>query len=957
MLNIYSVANFAVSLGFVGVAIFFYIGNSKSSSRIYSFGLFLLALWASEIGFTYFVEDHGLRLFLARFGYLIGIAMSFSFFYFMLGFLEERKPDKRWPIIFFAIESILAILFLGTNLAVRETFFSSADVLNQTWEFGPLIYVFYAMFIIPVIAAFVVLYKKIRKQTDETIISKIKQLFWSSLLGFFVGLSASVILPAFDIFTYAWLGPFFTLGWIILNSRDFIRQKFIPIRIILAEILIFILTIVLFLNIFISNPQDSATPLIQNQVLGGLTRTNIYSNIIWISAILILSYGVISFARLKTNLGRIFGLYAILVAIFSASQGASLFFQDPNIVILWLRLNYAIGIIVAILIFFFFNWLFEKKMPPRWISTAIITIGAFFAYVSTTELVVSKVIVTGKEVIDKFYEYGPLGSLYQIFFVVYFIYIFWRVTKGRRTIQEPRLHLAITYIWWSCILASAIVVGGAFLQPYLGAANLSWLGPIGAFVWMSLSFIAVIYLHNNDIRRPVIETIVLAISILLLVNVFLPLEISFQIPGKILVFGAFTIIGVFFIRNIMQAEKQKEELARLTAELKSTNENLQVAVRDRTKELENSKVHTETVIENLTSGLLEYDNSFVLLRMNKAAENMLGIERNETLGKKVTPQDFTRPGWMSLVEVTYPIISNNTKKEMMDSSVASTVVHDISIRYPEEREIQVITAPLLSGSGETIGFIKTLRDITRERLIARSKSEFISIAAHQLRTPLSVMKWVLGLFLTNEMGNLNPGQREMLSRSNAANEKMINLVNDLLNVSRIEEGKFGYEFGDHDLMETVYGITGDYKDLAKEKSIAFTVEEPTPALPKMYYDEAKITLAIHNVLDNAFHYTKTGGSIHLKVSKRDDWAEICIQDTGIGIPHSNLNRLFSKFFRAENAVKTFTEGSGLGLFIVNNVITRHHGKIEVDSEEGKGSNFRILLPLNKVAIPEKEEAV
>jgi signal transduction histidine kinase len=286
-----------------------------------------------------------------------------------------------------------------------------------------------------------------------------------------------------------------------------------------------------------------------------------------------------------------------------------------------------------------------------------------------------------------------------------------------------------------------------------------------------------------------------------------------------------------------------------------------------------------------------------------------------------------------------------------------TIVHDITIRYPEERELQVATAPLVDSSGQTIGFIKALRDVTREKIIARSKSEFISIAAHQLRTPLSVMKWVLGLFLTGEMGTITETQRDMISRSNTANEKMINLVNDLLDVSRIEEGRFGYEFREHDLMETLRGIIADYRDMAKDRSINFIVEEPLPPLPTMTYDESKIILAVHNLLDNAFHYTKAGGSVQLIVKKRGNQAEIIVRDTGIGIPPAGRERLFTKFFRADNAVKTYTEGSGLGLFIVNNIVVRHGGKIEVESEENKGTTFHILIPLNKEAIPEKEEEV
>jgi PAS domain S-box-containing protein len=622
------------------------------------------------------------------------------------------------------------------------------------------------------------------------------------------------------------------------------------------------------------------------------------------------------------------------------------------------RLGYFIGTLIALL-FLYFTLVYPENKPVsrKWIDIAALG-EAVLAYLFIgTDLILKSVSVIDGTNVEKGWTFGPLIPVFYIVLVLPFAAGFIILIQKTIKTTEAVMKKQVTSVLWSALLSVLIAYVVSIILPAVGVFRYFWMGPIFIINLVILASYALIRKQIFTIPMIVTQIAIMSANILLFIDIFAAQLGQFGVIGRVIIFGAFAAIGLFFIRKLTQTEQQKEELARLTFELQNVNENLQTTIDERTRELQKSKARTEIVIENLTSGLLEFDNSFILIRINKAAERLLGIDRKEIVGKKITPQDFTKPGWASIVEVTYPIVSSEIKKLSPETSAVGTIVHDITIRYPEERELQVATAPLVDSSGQTIGFIKALRDVTREKIIARSKSEFISIAAHQLRTPLSVMKWVLGLFLTGEMGTITETQRDMISRSNTANEKMINLVNDLLDVSRIEEGRFGYEFREHDLMETLRGIIADYRDMAKDRSINFIVEEPLPPLPTMTYDESKIILAVHNLLDNAFHYTKAGGSVQLIVKKRGNQAEIIVRDTGIGIPPAGRERLFTKFFRADNAVKTYTEGSGLGLFIVNNIVVRHGGKIEVESEENKGTTFHILIPLNKEAIPEKEEEV
>lgn len=408
--------------------------------------------------------------------------------------------------------------------------------------------------------------------------------------------------------------------------------------------------------------------------------------------------------------------------------------------------------------------------------------------------------------------------------------------------------------------------------------------------------------------------------------------------------------------KIEAVKKTEEERRKLTEQY---SKELEGKVEEKTGELKRAKTHIETVIENLTSGLIEYDSSFTVVRINKTAEEMLGISRDDIVGKRIEPKDIKeKPEWKSLIEVSYPAISESVRKVSKEVSGVDADVIDIMITFPLEREVQVTTLPIASVfSGDAKGFIKAIRDVTRERIIARSKSEFISIAAHQLRTPLSAVKWTMRLLMDGDLGVLNSSQFKLLGRGYETNEKMIQLVNDLLNVSRIEDGRFGYRFNKANIVETITSIVTNSAISAREHGVKVTFDAPAQAIPPFVFDQEKISLAFQNIVDNAIKYTPQGGEVSVSVVTEGEFVKISTHDTGVGIPKSQIGRLFSKFFRAENVIHMQTSGSGLGLFIVKNIITRHGGKISVESEENKGSTFWFTLPTNETLIPSRDEKV
>ncbi|GEM_PF-4052605 len=243
----------------------------------------------------------------------------------------------------------------------------------------------------------------------------------------------------------------------------------------------------------------------------------------------------------------------------------------------------------------------------------------------------------------------------------------------------------------------------------------------------------------------------------------------------------------------------------------------------------------------------------------------------------------------------------------------------------------------------------------RSEMISRLKSEFISIAAHQLRTPLSAIKWALDMLARGDLGQVNQEQKELLEKSDESNNRMILLVNDLLNVSRIEEGRFGFKFAAGDLGQALRKSIADTSLVAQKLGVKVIFNEPAPKPRSVMLDSEKLKIALDNLLSNAIKYSKPGGQVQVSLSPhKSNYLEVTIKDDGIGIPKSDLKKLFNKFFRAENAVKKQTEGSGLGLFIAKNIILNHGGKIWAESKENSGSKFHFTIPTEAKLVPEQE---
>lgn len=265
-----------------------------------------------------------------------------------------------------------------------------------------------------------------------------------------------------------------------------------------------------------------------------------------------------------------------------------------------------------------------------------------------------------------------------------------------------------------------------------------------------------------------------------------------------------------------------------------------------------------------------------------------------------------------------------------------------------EMKVQVQTGDeieeLAEDFDQTRRLLKTSRE--REQYLGRMKSEFISVAAHQLRTPLTAMRW--GLEELEKTAH-DDNEKQYLSRTQQSAEQLIRLVNDLLNITRIEEGRFNYSFRIGDLLGLIKKVGADLAPRLSAKSLSFEIQDPKEAMPKISFDQEKMEMVISNLIDNAIRYTPGGGKITISFTTHPTAVSVIVEDSGIGIPKEDIPNLFAKFFRAKNAVRADPSGSGLGLFVVRQIIEAHSGAVAVDSEVGKGTKITLTLPVTHTA--------
>ncbi len=398
------------------------------------------------------------------------------------------------------------------------------------------------------------------------------------------------------------------------------------------------------------------------------------------------------------------------------------------------------------------------------------------------------------------------------------------------------------------------------------------------------------------------------------------------------------------VRSTQAQEREKrqaDELRRVNAEsveMRSALMNVLEDVEESKKVTERDNRRDEAIFFSIAEGLVAATRDRNIFLFNPAASGVTGISREEAVGKPI--------------DQVFRLASEDSdllKTDVLDDAFAGhqtklppklAVMRKDGVRIP----VAGAAAPFFDERGDLLGVIVAFRDVTFEREVDRQKSGFISIASHQLRTPLSGIRWFLDLLLGGDAGALKPQQKEFLTDIYTSTTRMINLVNDLLNVSRLEQGRVLLNPIQLDVGEILDIIEKDHIALLTKKKLKFA-KSVEKGLPKVFADKNAIHQALANLVANAINYTPEGGKITVKAHIVGKDVTVEISDTGIGIPKTQQHRIFERFFRGANAISRETVGSGLGLHITKTMIESAGGNIRFESVEGKGTTFFVTLPV------------
>jgi signal transduction histidine kinase len=291
-----------------------------------------------------------------------------------------------------------------------------------------------------------------------------------------------------------------------------------------------------------------------------------------------------------------------------------------------------------------------------------------------------------------------------------------------------------------------------------------------------------------------------------------------------------------------------------------------------------------------------------------------------------------------------------------DIAVLETVADELVIAIQNARSVQVVRDLNTHLEERVSSATKELRASNKRLMeLDAMKDEFVSMASHQLRTPLTSVKGYISMVLEGDAGKISKPQRQLLEEAFTSSERMVHLISDFLNVSRLQTGKFVVDPKEVDLAEVTKQEVANIGQIAASHQVNVRYTMPT-RFPTLYLDEGKIRQVIMNFIDNAIYYSPDANAVKVTLSVEDGDAVLRVIDHGMGVPEEAKKKLFSKFFRAENARKQRPDGTGVGLFLAKKVIDGHGGKLVFESEVGKGSTFGFRLPIKKLSKPPTPDA-
>ncbi len=383
----------------------------------------------------------------------------------------------------------------------------------------------------------------------------------------------------------------------------------------------------------------------------------------------------------------------------------------------------------------------------------------------------------------------------------------------------------------------------------------------------------------------------------------------------------------------------------LLAFITAARERAYQALDEALHEQRRGQARIRAVVDSVADALVLMSPNGRFSIVNRAFEEMLGVPAEEVRG-------HTLEGVSAMFDKAFPALKN------MHDSVADAASDRerqfsqvLKQEWPEPRDLSLFSTPVFSDD-EYLGRLYVFRDITREREVDRMKTEFVSMVSHELRTPLTSIKGFTDLILDGDAGEVDEEQREYLEIVQKNADRLLGLINDLLDISRIESGRIHLKIEPVSLQEIVSLVVATMQPQLETKDQPLSVEID-PAASRVMGDRDKLVQVLTNLVSNAHKYSPEGRPIRIEVTRQNGFAHVAVIDKGFGISTEDQAKLFTRFFRVENSLTREIGGTGLGLNIVKSIVELHGGGISVVSRPGAGSTFAFTVPLAEESVAEE----
>ncbi len=388
------------------------------------------------------------------------------------------------------------------------------------------------------------------------------------------------------------------------------------------------------------------------------------------------------------------------------------------------------------------------------------------------------------------------------------------------------------------------------------------------------------------------------------------------------------------------ASKMGQKIAQATTDIKNKYENI-IQEKDKEQEITHLKYknivaeknQTEAIVQSLAEGLVVVNAKGQVVMMNPAAEKLLGVSKDKKIGRQLT-DDLKGEELVSLVS---------------DTGSGEKTIEVNAARQETRKIIRSSSALVENENGQTVGMVSVLTDVTKQRELDRLKSQFVSTVTHELRTPIVATQKALAVVIDKVAGPLTQDQARFLEIANRNLDRLGRLINDILDFSKLEAGKMRLELADNvSIAKVVEETCENLGSWANSKDISL-VKKISDGLPPLRIDSGRIVQILNNLIGNALKFTPKGGSITVEaaVGDRDGEVRVSVQDTGIGIPKQELNRVFERFLQLGERRSSDVSGTGLGLSIAKEIVELHGGRIWAESEQGQGAKFIFVLPTKR----------